>query len=495
MKKMKNMAGALAIAVALASMTTACSNEDEFAVTETAQQAQRNVQFSINATIGDEGATRAVVETDGTTHKLKFGTGDKLFVYKQVVVGGVGKYMRGMLNATSIAADGKSATFSGSITLPAGYTGAFTPEDAVATLIPANGEDNFVINDNDDNSVNVEWKAGASQEAIDDAIAKYSYAKGTLSNTGAVTLQPGSAFLKCHITGLDAVKCYAAAVKQNNKMIGCGSVTSDASGNADFVAWIETSTTSQDYALELYYMEKKHSISLGSRTVSAKVYNATKAAGESVSNDFEILKDGNVYEKESWQLKYILTSGTFYIKGYYTTIPVSVSDNAKLILNSASLASYGDSGIGLEINSTTTLTVNGESYFSGSNYSIYASSNFTVNGKGILKSKISCNNNVSNILVDGGATVNVPQGNFYMGKDDATLTIDGGSTVNLFEDAGFSGCKIPNIIIKKGTFKYLETDYYISINKNKINHIYGPDGTTELTTYTADGNYRIYTVN
>lgn len=488
MKKMMNMVGALTIAVALASMTTACSNEDEFAVTETTPQAQRNVEFSINATMGDEGATRAVVETDGTTHKLKFGTGDKLFVSKKVEISGDWKYMRGMLNATSIAADGKSATFSGSITLPAGYTGAFTPEDAMTVLIPANGEDNFVITAND-NLAYAEWKSGASQDAIDDAIAKYSYVWGELSNTGAVTLQSGTAFLKCHITGLeDTGKCHAVAVKQGDNVIARGSVTSDGSYNADFVSWIETNDASQAYTLELYFREKIYTISLGSRAVTTKVYNVTKTAGSSATNYLKILKpDGS--EFSPYDSKYMLTSGTYYVKGYGTT-PIRVDeDNTNLILNSVAVTPYSGSGIGLETSGTTTLTLNGESYFNGSNFSIYARKNITVNGKGVLESKCYCDANVSNILVDGGAKMNVPTGYLSMANASATLTIDGGSMVYLYSDYGYTGCTIPNVCIKKGTFKYLQNA------SNNIGHIYGPDGTTELTTYTTEGNFRIYTVN
>lgn len=245
----------------------------------------------------------------------------------------------------------------------------------------------------------------------------------------------------------------------------------------------------------MYYRNDKYTISLGQRAIAAKVYNATRAAGNRESNSFEILKeDGSAYTKPDWMTTNVnpFNSGTYYIKGYTSSTTLSVEqNNVNLVLSSVAVQV---SNTALQILGNATLTLNGESYFSGT-HSIYAKKDFTVNGKGILESQIYCEADVENILVDGGATVNVPHGYLYMTNANATLTIDGGSTVYLSAAGGYPvGCSIPNICIKKGTFKYPVTDYLIQQNLNRINHIYGPDGTTELTTYTTDGNYRIYTV-
>lgn len=121
MKKMTNTLSALTIAAALMMNLTACTNDDNFVDTPeqpevTNPAAVSTVHVTVGAGIGDEATTRSDVTDDGGKRRLVFTAGDKLFVYA-CVTADYNYFLAGTLSivASSIDADGKTASFSGDL--------------------------------------------------------------------------------------------------------------------------------------------------------------------------------------------------------------------------------------------------------------------------------------------------------------------------------------------------------------------------------------------
>lgn len=122
MKKMTNTLSALTIAAALMMNLTACTNDDNFVDTPeqpevTNPAAVSTVHVTVGAGIGDA-TTRSAVDYDNGLRQrtLKFTDGDKLFVYACVTTD-YNYFLAGTLSivASSIDADGKTASFSGDL--------------------------------------------------------------------------------------------------------------------------------------------------------------------------------------------------------------------------------------------------------------------------------------------------------------------------------------------------------------------------------------------
>ena len=108
------IAGWLVVAAALTIGMTACSTDDNMADEQT--KAVSTVHVTVGAGIDGDATTRSNVTDDGGKRRLVFTAGDKLFVYASVTADYY-YFLAGTLSivASSIDADGKTASFSGDL--------------------------------------------------------------------------------------------------------------------------------------------------------------------------------------------------------------------------------------------------------------------------------------------------------------------------------------------------------------------------------------------
>lgn len=452
---MKKMAGVLTIAVALVGAITSCSNDNDFEQPTVQNEASRTVQFSVGASIG--GDTRAVVETTGTTHTLKFSAGDKLFVFKKFD----DKYAHGQLTIGTISADGKTASFNGEITLPTGVS-TFDPENAEAVLIPAGGDAAFTITESEA-ACSVDYVSGSSNITIDEAIAKYSYVKGQLDASGDVALAANNAFLKMHIDGLTANTEYAVNFyNQAETNIFTENYTADATGQMDIVCWKMVDEAMWDYHFYISNATEKRYISVGSKQLTTKVYNVSKTASANAISFSLTDKNGATVNVNNYGVYQLYQTLSPYTATGYGVVGISnkYGNNVDLTLNNVTMDAAG-----IAIQCITTLTLVGENKFINNDSwgPYFGSYEATITGTGTLIDE-SKSGIYKSYTVDGGATV----------ITNSTYAIRIYSAIAK---------------IKNGTIKIPQAKVFTA-------KIYEEDGTTEITptTETIGGVlYNVYT--
>ena len=278
--KTKNIFKALALAMLMPAMllTTACSNDDDVVNTENTNQKGYELPVTINVTRqGDDPATRATY--NGTSKKLEFSTGDKLFVRGSYTDGGYPKVFAGTLNWVS------EGTFSGTITTQAQWTGTadalLKAGSASATLLP-NGYGNYgflsITNEGEYSSASSNY-ANAFATSKTTAIEQFSYEKATSYSSG-FALSPQNAILNFTITGLTASTEVAVAFSYSSTTVS-KNVTTDGS-NATFAVGVPHGTDLNNCTLTV----GGNAITLvsSSKTLAAgKIYNITRSAAPAPS--------------------------------------------------------------------------------------------------------------------------------------------------------------------------------------------------------------------
>ena len=314
--KTKNIFKSLAFAMLL---TTACNKN------ETTVKKGYELPVTINATRqGDDPATRATY--NGSTRKLEFSTGDKLYVSGYNAT--VGDFA-GILDWQS------GGTFKGTILTENEYTGTvedlFTSSPGVyACLLPAgygtygfisvvekSGYDNMIMLD--------ETKAFALTKAT--AIEQFSWESGEYDSSNGFELAPLYAILNFTITDLAASTEYAVVVSDG--IYGrTGNVTTNGSGTATFAVGVWDDTESEDITLTVGGTPITLNLFGGTNTALAAghVYNITRSQYTQTKS----INDGNVN----------VTAGEHWlITGMSDSHKITIGDGATVTLSGVNINS------------------------------------------------------------------------------------------------------------------------------------------------------------
>lgn len=312
MMKLTTTLSALTIAAALMMGLTACTNDDNIAATteqpETVSQ-QTTVHVTVGAGIGDgDGTTRAAVTQEGTTRTLRFTEGDRLYVVESIYSVTPYVYLAGYLDMVgSPSADGKSASFSGNLSV---YLGDGTPStydfgdadpltvDATAAyLVPAAASAGFIIDNNPvANPINAAKMIAADVNTL---MVSTLYVSGMYtSSSKSFSLSAQKPILNCTIGDLENNTEYSVKLRvagdQSDYESGnymyettydAMTVTSDDDGIARFaisgLSDISAETYNFYYALQFIPTGggATKTYVLGQKDLGVKVYNVTKLYG------------------------------------------------------------------------------------------------------------------------------------------------------------------------------------------------------------------------
>ena len=242
-----------------------------------------------------------IASYNGTSRKLEFTTGDKLFVKgNDYSAGGTG-FFAGTLTWQS------GGTFSGTILTEKEYSGTidalFAKEGTLATLIPANyGKYPYLSFTNEGTcsaSLNYDiTKTFATSKAT--AVEQFSYEVGSYTSGTGFALHPANAILNFTITGLAASTEFAVAFSDNIDFTISGNVTTNVSGTATFAIGVYGDTDLNKFSLTVG--GKSIPLVSSSKVLEAgKIYNINRAAftmaadATSADKGKEICTDGHIH--------------------------------------------------------------------------------------------------------------------------------------------------------------------------------------------------------
>ena len=313
MKKMTTMLSALTIAAALMMNLTACTNDDNITATteqpETVSQ-PKTVHVTVGAGIGSgDGTTRAAVTQDGTTRTLTFTTGDRLYVVEGIYSVTPYVYLAGYLDMVgSPSADGKSASFSGnlSVCLEDGSPSTYDFGDADplsvaspgARLVPADAPAGFDLGTIPFIDINEAKMIAADVNTL---MASALYVSGGYNSSAkSFSLSARKPILNCTIGNLKNNTEYSVKLRVANNQSDYESgnyviettydamkVTSDGDGFARFAISGLKNISPGENIYDFYYVlqfvpvgsDATKTYVLGQKALSAKVYNVTKSYG------------------------------------------------------------------------------------------------------------------------------------------------------------------------------------------------------------------------
>lgn len=278
MKALSNIWRTVALSACAAMVVngmTACSNEDNIVNEEQTPAAQQEgLKVTLTATF-DEGAGTRGVSFDGTTSTSTFADGDKLYIYNVTK----SALEPNRLTITGISADGKSATFSGTL------SGTYEASDALKLY--------YNLYDFDSNNSNYcrfdyTFQTGSATSASACDYAMTNAQVGTISG-GTLTLA-----LPVTLTKMQSVFRQRLTFKNSsNATIATPTITS-----------LKISSKS-DKLCTRYFLnsgDAQDPITIGTPTIDANgdIYLALRFAAGSPSNDALTLtaidSEGNQYE-------------------------------------------------------------------------------------------------------------------------------------------------------------------------------------------------------
>ena len=468
--KTKNIFKVLSLAILMPAMllTAACVND------EIPKEKGYELPVTINVTRqGDEARTKATY--NGTSKKLEFSAGDKLYVrgyhYEALAFAGILDWQSGGI-------------FSGTITTENEYTdtidGLFTEDNVNAVLLPAGYKTyNYFYVENDGYNgllFQIYNKAFATSKVT--AVEQFSYENGEyVSETGFV-LSPANAILNFTISGLTPTTTVAVVVSDGVHNMG-GDVTTDGSGNATFAVGVYNKE-SKDITLTVNGTPITLNLFGGTNTelAAGKIYNVTRSVpivkdlstltGDYTAQDGETLTGtlGNNYQV-SIADGATVTLSDVTIVGYnghpFDWAGITCQGDATIILKDGttnSVQGFHENYPGLFVPVGKTLTIRGETAGTGI---LNASS--TGNGPGIGGGyEIAC----GNIEIQGGyinatgafgaAGIGSGQGAScgYITISGGTITATGGNVPSYEKGgagigSGHDGSSCGNITISDGT--------------------------------------------
>ena len=445
--------GWLVMAAALTMGMASCSSDENMIEEQPEQPTAKNLfHVTVGAGIDNGTMTRATVddsETDGngkTLRTLKFTEGDQLYVMGESEIGGYHYDMNGLLSIGNITGDGTQASFSGDLT--AFHYDPEAPDNPEITTL-----EHFIarlVAYNNGGSIyglpeQCSYQEGiTATETLNEAIARHSYVEGEIDASANVTLTAKSAFLNCAISGLTAGDTYE--VKMADHMDQPVSVTADAEGKLNFVAWLLTGEVND---LTILIGDDKYA-NLGSKTLAAKVYNVTRAAQNITPLTVIDDETGQAVEKVegiyhlTWGGHYTVSgvgSGTIYCNGSTLTI-----ENGTNLMGGIR---YEGNEANIILNGDATVT----SLHSPSSTSAY----FAISGSGTLTATkdLAC----TNIRLASGVTLRCTEDAFVFaavwnasGTDIITPATEGGYKVYVGSGSvsGSGGGAVITVLVNQG---------------------------------------------
>lgn len=367
MRRISTTPGALAIAAALMMILTACTNADNLggAPEQPGAGAQpTTVRVTVGAGFADDGdaqtrsaddaMTRSAVTQSGTARTLTFTAGDKLYVNAHIDE--EGRYLLAgflALDASSLGADGKSASFTGDLSVydcddypPVAATydfgGATDPlavcADASAWLVHEGTEADFTVYDS-------KWgqydRVPYTHTVMADvsALMTTRLSVRTWGSYDAGARRFGltaseEAILNCTLGGLTGGQTYSVALETtmtspfyfSDSETYTGSVTADAGGTARFAILCDA-VEGNSYRILLTSVADADDVvtfDLGQRDLSAKVYNVERNAARIV--DLSTVASGFTAQEGD-----VLT-GTLGSR-----VKISIADGATVTLRDATI--------------------------------------------------------------------------------------------------------------------------------------------------------------
>ena len=332
MNKLTLQFGALTIAAALTFAFTSCSSSGddptEPPVVEPMEPAPQTIQITVGAGIDNGASTRSTVETTGTgnstTRKLKFTSGDKLYVTGNLADG---KILAGFLDyvatETSFGTSTVYATFTGTYTSTKGvdfsigtgtglhvyqynttskkyltvsysFTNTTNPLDE-CTLVSA-----LLVHNGTLGNLEIDPELSYAQlmpmytnslvttgdNLVDELMTKRLYVSGPYSDSKfslkAAETNYCSPIFNCNISGLAASTTYQVEHTFDDYSCSVGEVTTDINGRATFAYYISNMKNAYDYVHTIRFKCFKSStvvwkkINLGTLPLVDKVYNVTR---------------------------------------------------------------------------------------------------------------------------------------------------------------------------------------------------------------------------
>lgn len=241
--KINTILKVLALVVVL---TSACTKS------EISNEKGYTLPVTVNVTRQGNDADATKATYNGSSRKLSFSTGDKLFVTgNDVSSGGAGKFAGTLMWVSG-------GTFSGTITTEKEYSGTadalFTAGgiSTIATLLPDGyGDHNYLSI-----AANNGYDAVLTQTALNSivtskalAVEQLSLESGSYTSGTGFALAPLNAILNFTIGGLTPSKKVTATLADNVSFTISGEVTTNGSGNATFAMGIFTTWNLNDLSL------------------------------------------------------------------------------------------------------------------------------------------------------------------------------------------------------------------------------------------------------
>ena len=331
--KTKNIFKTLALAMLMPTMllTTACSSEDDVVNSNIANietVANKGYALPVTVNVTREGDATMRASYNGTSRKLEFTTGDKLFVKgNDYSAGGTG-FFAGTLTWQS------GGTFSGTILTEKEYTGTidalFAKGSALATLLPANyGSYPYLSFTNEGTcsaSLNYDiTKTFATSKAT--AVEQFSYEVGSYTSGTGFALHPANAILNFTITCLATNTVVAVAFSDNTDLTISGNVTTNVSGTATFAIAVSGSTDLN-----------KFSLTVGGKSIPLVSSSKVLAAGKIYNINRDVATDLSTINAN-----YTAPNGETLTGTLASNVKISIANGATVTLNNVTINGTNDS--------------------------------------------------------------------------------------------------------------------------------------------------------
>jgi hypothetical protein len=308
----------LIVVAALAMGMASCSNNDNIIdIPSTTATPPKFSTFYVTVEAGIDDTYESEVGSD-KQRTLYFTKGDSLFV-SAAIAGYTGFFLAGTLSidASTISDDGKSARFTGDLSvyydnhgtvIPTTHPFFSDPSDplaecssATANLIPKGAPAGLYKISNYIHYVHDYRKSIAAD--VNKLMRTALCIQGDLDpTTHCFTLRSGDAILNCNLGGLAPGCRYQVEVDNgNSKTTYSTKYIADADGKVSFA--VSNEGGSKDWTVKLTGVAYRYSYPLGTKDLSAKVYNVTRATATSFEYlEIETAKINN----QAGSLDYIL---------------------------------------------------------------------------------------------------------------------------------------------------------------------------------------------
>ncbi len=368
MNKQTLKQGWLIVVAALTMGMASCSNDDNITddpSTTTAPQAVSTVHVTVGAGFDDaDGTTRAGVtetEVDGRKqHTLYFTKGDSLFVYAEIAA--ITTYVLAgklSIDESSISADGKSAKFTGDLSVyynaavvtasSWSFTDASNPiaecSSGTAYLIPKGAPSGLYEIENYLGYVHCYEKSIAAD--VNTLMKTALQVTGPLNTTTqSFTLGKVDPILNFNLGGLAPGVNYKVDLSfGGDETTYSTKYIADADGKVTFA--VSNEGGSDDWTVNLTGVAYRYSYSLGTKDLSAKVYNVTRATA--TSSEYLGIETAKV-NNQAGSLDYIL-------KTFELNESTWSQQNGYSLLKFKYTLSYSP-GVGISLDPIRTVTIN-----------------------------------------------------------------------------------------------------------------------------------------